>query len=176
MSARLSPDVARLLEGQTTVAGKIRALAAAGYPRAEIARMLGKRYQHVRNVLEEPGEAKTVDAPSAPGMAEGDVGFFVHDEPKTYRLVAQNGAVTLPPEVFEALGASPNGVIIAELGPETFTMISTMEGIRRIQAWVRTFPPSDKLASEELIEERRREAALDVLEAQAWAEGRRRDD
>ena len=172
----MSPDLEALLQGHRTVAGKIRALAAAGYPRAEIARMLGKRYQHVRNVLEEPGKAKTSDRPTAPGIAEGDVGFFVHDEPKTYRLEARNGAVTLPPEVFEALGASPNGVIIAELGQETFTMISTMEGIRRIQAWARTLPPSDKLASEELIEERRREAALDDLEAQAWAERRRRDD
>ena len=175
MSAPLSPEVAHLLEGKTTVAAKIRALAAAGYPRAEIARMLGKRYQHVRNVLEEPGKANALDAASSPGMAEGDIGFFVHDEPKRYRLEARNGTVTLPPEVFEALGASPNGVIIAELGQETFTMISTMEGIRRIQAWVRTFPPSDKLASEELIEERRREAALDDLEARAWAEGPPRD-
>ena len=172
----MSLDLEALLQGHKTVAAKIRALAAVGVPRAEIARMLGKRYQHVRNVLEEPGSAKAVDGPAAPGMAEGDVGFFVHDNPKTYRLEARNGAVTLPPEVFEALGASPNGVIIAELGQETFTMISTMEGIRRIQAWTRTFPPSDKLASEELIEERRREAALDDLEAQAGAERRRRDD
>jgi predicted transcriptional regulator len=172
----MSLDLEALLQGHKTVAAKIRALAAAGVPRAEIARMLGKRYQHVRNVLEEPGSTKAVDGPAAPGMAEGDIGFFVHDNPKTYRLEARNGAVTLPPEVFEALGASPNGVIIAELGQETFTMISTMEGIRRIQAWTRTFPPSDKLASEELIEERRREAALDDLEAQTWAERRRRDD
>lgn len=165
----MTPELERTLAGCKTVAAKIRALAAAGYPRAEIARMLGKRYQHVRNVLEEPAKAPQ-------GMAEGDVGLFVHDRPKTYRLEARNGAVTLPLEVFEALGASPNGVIIAELGEETFTMISTMEGIRRIQAWVRTLPSSDKLASEQLIEERRREAALDDLEAQAWALGRVHDD
>src|ERR1700753_2500654 len=41
----------------TTVADKIRALSAAGVPRADIARLLGKRYQHVRNVLE--GDAQT---------------------------------------------------------------------------------------------------------------------
>src|SRR5580704_403010 len=35
-----------------TVSDKIRALAGAGYERADIARVLGKRYQHVRNVLE----------------------------------------------------------------------------------------------------------------------------
>ena len=41
----------------STVADKIRALAAAGVPRADIARFLGKRYQHVRNVLE--GDAQS---------------------------------------------------------------------------------------------------------------------
>ncbi len=35
-----------------TVSDKIRKLDDAGYPRAEIARLLNKRYQHVRNVLE----------------------------------------------------------------------------------------------------------------------------
>jgi transcriptional regulator with XRE-family HTH domain len=35
-----------------TVADEIRALAAQGLSRAEIARRLGKSYQHVRNVLE----------------------------------------------------------------------------------------------------------------------------
>jgi len=86
MSAPVSSDVARLLEGKTTVAAKIRALAAAGYPRAEIARMLGKRYQHVRNVLEEPGKAAAMPTPRQQGMAEGDTGAFVDDRPTTYRL------------------------------------------------------------------------------------------
>jgi predicted transcriptional regulator len=168
----MSPDVEHLLKGQTTVAGKIRALAAAGYPRAEIARLLGKRYQHVRNVLEEPGKAE----PMMEGLAEGGARPFQHVETKTYRLEIKNGAVTLPPEVLQALGTHANGVIIAELGEETFTLISTMTAIRQIQDWVRTFPPSDKLASEELIEERRLEVETEEREAQAWAARRRHDD
>ena len=47
-----SQDAARIIVSAATVADKIRALDAAGHPRAEIARLLGKRYQHVRNVLE----------------------------------------------------------------------------------------------------------------------------
>ncbi len=35
-----------------TVSGKIRYLDKQGYPRADIARALGKRYQHVKNVLD----------------------------------------------------------------------------------------------------------------------------
>jgi len=44
-------------EGQST-STKIRALSAAGYPRARIADCLGLRYQHVRNVLESPLKKK----------------------------------------------------------------------------------------------------------------------
>src|SRR5213076_507765 len=101
----MSPDLEALLQGHKTVAGKIRALAAAGYPRAEIARILGKRYQHVRNVLEEPAKTTTAAQPKPEGLAEGDAGAFVHDRPKTYRLEVKNGTVTLPPEILEALGA-----------------------------------------------------------------------
>ena len=43
---------ANFIASTASVSDKIRALAAAGYSRADIARMLGKRYQHVRNVLE----------------------------------------------------------------------------------------------------------------------------
>ncbi len=170
----MSPEVERLLAGQTTVAGKIRALAAAGYKRADIARILGKRYQHVRNVLEESRPAETV-API--GMAEGDAGAFVHDRPKSYRLELRNGSLTLPPEVLAALGAGANGVIIAELDGEFFKLISLPESVRRLQNWVASFAiPSDKLASDELIEDRRREAAQEEEEARAWEAQRRHDD
>ena len=42
-----------------TVSAKIRALDAAGYTRSQIANFLGKRYQHVRNVLVTPLKANT---------------------------------------------------------------------------------------------------------------------
>jgi len=45
-------DAARNASSRTTVSDRIRELDAEGVPRAEIARALGKRYQHVRNVLE----------------------------------------------------------------------------------------------------------------------------
>ena len=49
-------DIARVVASEDTVSNKIRALAAGGVPRAEIARLLGKRYQHVRNVLEDDAQ------------------------------------------------------------------------------------------------------------------------
>ena len=177
MSHPISPDVARLVAAERTVAGKIRALAAAGYPRAEIARMLGKRYQHVRNVLEEP-KAATINVDHAPpGLAEADTKPFQHAIPHTYWLeVGADGSVVLPPEVLEALGARPGSLIIADLGEESFTLVSGMTGIRLMKARLAEPPSCDKLASEELIEDRRREAAIDELESQMLGAGKRRGD
>jgi hypothetical protein len=44
-----------IVAGLSTTADKIRALDTAGLPRAEIARFLGIRYQHVRNTLIQGG-------------------------------------------------------------------------------------------------------------------------
>ena len=44
-------EMKRIAEGLPTIAAKIRALDAAGYKRADIAKFLGKSYQHARNVL-----------------------------------------------------------------------------------------------------------------------------
>lgn len=49
MMSRSSPEA--ITEGLTSKSDKIRALARAGFLRAEIARILGIRYQHVRSVL-----------------------------------------------------------------------------------------------------------------------------
>lgn len=40
------------LEGLTTISAKIRYLDTVSFTRSQIAKFLGKRYQHVRNVLE----------------------------------------------------------------------------------------------------------------------------
>ncbi len=59
----MSPgDLARAVRELPTTAAKIRALAAKGQTRADIARALGIRYQHVRNVLvrEEAKAAKEI--------------------------------------------------------------------------------------------------------------------
>jgi bifunctional DNA-binding transcriptional regulator/antitoxin component of YhaV-PrlF toxin-antitoxin module len=172
----MTPELERALAGCKTVAAKIRVLAAAGYPRAEIARLLGKRYQHVRNVLEEPGPPKLVSM-AAEGMAEADTKPFQYTPPHTYFLsVEANGSVVLPPEVLEALGARPGGIIIADLGEESFTLVSGMTGIQLMKARMAQPYAPGTLASEALIEDRRHEAAIDELEAQMHRAGVRRDD
>jgi hypothetical protein len=70
-----------IIDGLTTTADKIRALAASNYDRAEISKTLGIRYQHVRNVLLRSGftgglwgeveiEREPVEVDAAPPLRE----------------------------------------------------------------------------------------------------------
>jgi hypothetical protein len=47
----IRPSAAEVIKDLTTTADKIRALANVGYDRTEISKILGIRYQHVRNVM-----------------------------------------------------------------------------------------------------------------------------
>lgn len=50
---KLKSEVQKELDAIESVSNKIRYLDKAGFTRADISRILNKRYQHVRNVLEE---------------------------------------------------------------------------------------------------------------------------
>ncbi len=162
----MTPELEKTLAGCKTVAAKIRALAAAGYPRAEIARLLGKRYQHVRNVLEESDAKAGLADPPPPGMAEGEAGAFVHARPATYRLeVASDGTTRLPLEVLIALGAPSGGGIIAELDGDFFTLRSTSESARRLQEWAKPYVQPGVSGVDALLAERRREVEMEARDA-----------
>lgn len=172
---------ARIVAAQATVSDKIRALNAAGYPRAEIARLLGKRYQHVRNVLE--GD-KVGRAPSAAtGVAEEPVAFerddmrsvrrrssapprpeFVDRGRGIFRLsIRPDGSVLLPPSVLEALELKGGSGVIARLEGDTLILDGAKETLRKIRELIPPWQPGEPLASDELIAERRREAVWEEL-------------
>lgn len=158
--------VAQVVGSDMTVSDKIRALDAAGYPRAEIARALGKRYQHVRNVLEAdrlhpPRGARSDSAslePSMEGLREAGVDFAA----STRLTVDADGAIRLPPELLSALQAKPGAVIIAEMqddGLKLFTNLAAWDRVRRMAQAIGFDPNRDMVA--ELLAERRAEAAQD---------------
>jgi antitoxin component of MazEF toxin-antitoxin module len=143
-----------------TVSDKIRALDAEGYPRADIARVLGKRYQHVRNVL----EADKLHPPrEKPGAKEDHAG--VQDSggqfAGTQRLsVEPGGIVRLPPELLAALQAKPGSVVIAEVQDDGVKLFSNSAAWDRVRALVKQIgidPKRDLVA--ELLAERRAEVA-----------------
>lgn len=155
----MTAELESLLEGHATVAAKIRTLAAAGYPRAEIARILGKRYQHVRNVLEDPrGVAEAgrgfKGAPmkrKLPAIADRGGGIF--------RLeVAEDGSIPLPDVVLQALELRPGAGVIGRLEGETFKLLGAAEIMREVRRMLPAWKPGEPLLSEELIADRRREA------------------
>lgn len=88
-----------------TKSAKIRALDALGVSRADIARFLDIRYQHVRNVL-------TQERPTAAALhvAEAAAPFDLND---AEAVVEPDGRVTISPAAAEALGAGHGEVLVA---------------------------------------------------------------
>ena len=159
-------DIAEVMGSNVSVSDKIRALAAAGLPRADIARALGKRYQHVRNVL----EADKLHAPRTPSsgpMEAADGRFGVAHAGKSFTgshrlLVEPGGIVRLPPDLLASLQAAPGSVIIAEPQDDGIKLFSNTAAWHRLRAMVAAIgldPKRDLVA--ELIAERRAEAARD---------------
>ena len=58
VAPKLNKEQQAALDKADTISGKIRALDKAGFTRADISRILNKRYQHVRNVLEQDKMSK----------------------------------------------------------------------------------------------------------------------
>jgi len=153
-----------------TVADKIRALAAAGVPRADIARFLGKRYQHVRNVLEG-------DAQAGGGYVVGRADLSgVHDQGATFEGPTDerqwverrggntywlrprpDGSLVLPREVAQALGLTVGRRVQARLQGDELRIVSADTAMGRARALVRKYIKAKPGVSivDEFIAERR---------------------
>ena len=167
--------LAGIAEPHATVAGKIRALAGAGVPRADIARFLGKRYQHVRNVLEDDaqsgGGGYVVGRADLSGVRPERLSGFEEAAAEPYAIdagvavlripVKEDGSLALPAMARQALGLQPGAVAIAELEANRLVIFSVAESVRRMQAMVRDLVPGDHSLADALIADRRAEAARD---------------
>jgi antitoxin component of MazEF toxin-antitoxin module len=181
------PDRLRALAApHATVADKIRALAGAGVARADIARFLGKRYQHVRNVLE--GDAQSgaqgggyvVGKADLSGVREGPRPFK-RDEDEAYierrgkdvfwLEVKPDGSLPMPAELAEVLDATPGHRVFVEVKDGRLTVMSAVAAREEAQAIVRKYIPAGVNLSDELIADRRAEVAREEQkdrEEQEW--------
>ena len=69
------------------------------------------------------------------------------------------GRVVVPAEFRRALGWEPGETVVVSLGEGEVRIGSVHESIRRVQEWVAGFIPQDRSLSDELLAERRAEAA-----------------
>src|SRR5689334_12706890 len=98
----------KLTKGLETKSEKMRALAGAGFARAEIARFLGTRYQFVRNVL-------TRDEKRQGPYGDGDVPSS-KDAPTVSKVrLGPDGRVVVPAVFRDALGLKDGDVLFARL-------------------------------------------------------------
>ncbi len=140
-------DLTRAVRELPTIAAKIRALAAKGQSRADIARALGIRYQHVRNVLVRDEEKKKTTERTMPADAAmpGKI------------PVAADGSVVLPSIVTEALALKGGDVLFVRIHDGEIHLLTRAAVTRRVQALAREFVPQGVSLVDELLEDRRRE-------------------
>jgi AbrB family looped-hinge helix DNA binding protein len=78
--------------------------------------------------------------------------------------VSASGRLHLPSEVRKALGLKGPGHVVITVTDGHATLTTMAENLARIRALARPYAPKDRLASEELIAERREEAKRETVE------------
>jgi hypothetical protein len=148
-------QMAKIAEPYATTSDRIRALAAAGAPRAEIARFLGKRYQHVRNVLVDDAQRSAgyqLGRADLSGVREEPARFDRSDESAFverrgrgafWLRVRPDGSVYLPHEVIEALDAAPGNRVFAKLENGVLSIISGERAMEQVREMVRKYIPAE---------------------------------
>ncbi len=73
--------------------------------------------------------------------------------------VSASGRVNLPSEVRKALGLKGPGQVVITMEDDEVRLKTMAQALEHVRALARPYAPKDHLASEELIAERRAEAA-----------------
>jgi hypothetical protein len=171
----LDPERMRLITAnEPTISGKIRALDRAGVPRADIARFLNRRYQHVRNVLEADkqrlGSAPQKEHDKLTNLSQPETQSsanpLVHQHgtnPNSsvdaiFRLRTNaDGSLLLPRHVLGSLNIGGDEIIIGALEGDQLRLASATVAMRQAQELVRSLIPGDDSLADALLADRRRE-------------------
>ena len=131
---------------------KIRCLRAAGYERGDIARHLGVRYQFVYNV-------DTAPRPKAERLPRGSTEPHEPAANWIWTTIRKGGVVQLPAEFLKAMGAVEGNQVQLALDGGVVRVLSRAAAIRELQDQVRRHVPEGVSLVDELLAERRTEAA-----------------
>lgn len=161
MAALETYRMRELVKNLTTVSDKIRALDEAGFERADIARFLEKRYQHVRNVLVAPRPARksTIQASHSSARRESDPEAAVTSAKLKARVqIGAGGRVVIPAEMRTAMGVSEGDTLLARIVDGELHLLSQDAAVRKARALVQRYVPAGVSLVDELIADRREEA------------------
>ena len=151
--------------GLHTKSSKIRCLAAAGFERADIARHLGIRYQFVYNVLTAP-QLKAERLPRETATARRESPEPGAPTPMwLWTTVGKGGGIRLPAEFLEAMDVVEGDQVQLALDGDAIRVLSQTAAIRELQAQVRRHVPEGVSLVDELLAERRAEAAREARNA-----------
>ena len=153
----------RITTGLKTKSDQIRRLAAAGFQTADIARYMGIRYQHAYNVLKAP-ERKSYGAESGMTIASRDAAapsgdWHESEDQWIWTTVGKGGRIDVPTAFLAAMGVREGDPIQLIVEGDGIRVLSRDAVIRDLQAYVRSHIPDDVSLVDELLEERRAEAA-----------------
>ncbi len=147
----------------STKSDKIRALSDAGFERADIARFLDIRYQHVRNVL-----VGTRPARAANDIAGSSTNRMAHESGagpvpvrrglKARVQLGSGGRIVVPAEMRAAMNVSEGDILLAWVADGELRLLSQQTAVRKAQGIVRRHVPEGVSLVDELISERRDEA------------------
>ena len=136
-------EMERLVADRHTVSDKIRALGDAGVPRADIARFLDRKYQHVRNVLNARQRKAGGDSErDEPGQEEPDT---------VLQLVLANGQIKLPATWLTAEGLADGDAVICRIGRDGLHVMSRGVAIEAMREIARKRMPQEAAILEALL-------------------------
>ncbi len=147
-----------------TKSDRIRCLRAAGYERGDIARYLGVRYQFVYNVDTAPQpkapqpKAERLPREAAPARPESSES----GEPMpnwAWTAIRRGGVIQLPAAFLDAMGVAEGDQVQLALEGDVVRILSRAGAIRELQDQVRRHVPEGVSLVDELLAERRAEAA-----------------
>ena len=149
----LSDQAAAVVAASLTKTEKIRQLKRQGMRNADIARALGIRDQFVSNVVlremrnnTSPASRDELDQPATESF-------------QAWTQIGEGGRVVIPAVMRAALGVGVGDTVLLRFDRGELRVLTPRQAIRRAQELVRQYVPAGRSLADELIAERRAEAA-----------------
>ena len=149
----LSDQAAAIVAGSFSKSEKIRRLKRQGMRQTDIAKALGIRDQFVSNVVRR-------EASSNSSRASGDDDHRPATETlQAWTQIGEGGRVVIPAVMRAALGVQVGDTVLLRFDDGELRILTPRQALRRAQELVRQYVPEGVSLADELIAERRLEAA-----------------